>query len=228
LRVFVYSMIGIPLLLIDAVLLYALPARFNARVTMLEAAIAAIGAAAYLIFHFLVRRPERLYLWGHELTHLIVAKIFLRRVHGFHITSRTGGKVVIDRTNVAIDLAPYAIPFYSLLAVGPAVLFRGEIGHVREIYLAAASFLFTMHLSFSLEGFFQGQPDLRRSGRVFSGGVVVLCLLLILPVLWAPAAGAGFQGVASFYREWLGSGASSLRRVASHFAAGTFSFLSFH
>jgi hypothetical protein len=217
LRVFVYSLIGIPLLLLDSVLLYTLPACFISRVTLLQASLVGGGAIAYIFFHFLIRKPERLYLWGHELTHLIVAKIFFRQVHGFHITSRTGGKVVIDRTNIAIDLAPYAIPFYSLLAAGPAMLFRGEFAFIRETYLAFSSFLFVMHLSFSLEGFVRGQPDLQRSGRIFSGGVVLFCLLFLLPVLWAPATQAGFNEIASFYGEWLNSFYSVLLRLA-HYA----------
>lgn len=183
------------------------------RFSTLQAAILAGGAAVYLVFHFLVRKPERLYVWGHELTHLLVAKLFLRQVHGFHITSRTGGKVVIDRTNIAIDLAPYALPLYSLAAVVPAMLFRGQYPHVQEIYLAAAAFLFTMHLFFSLEGFLQGQPDLRRSGRLFSGGVVALSLLLLLPILLAPASRSGFHGIGVFYVDWLGSGIFRIRRL---------------
>lgn len=212
-RVFLYSLIGIPLLFADAVLLYMLPSRLAGRFSALQAGILAGGAVLYLIVHFLVRKPERLYVWGHELTHLLVAKLFLRQVHGFHITSRTGGKVVIDRTNVAIDLAPYAVPLYSLAAIGPAMLFRGQYGYVREIYLAAGAFLLTMHLVFSLEGFLQGQPDLRRSGRIFSGGVVALSLLLLLPILWAPGIPPGFHGIADFYGDWLGSGVSSMRRL---------------
>ncbi len=221
-RIFVCSLIGIPLLLFDAVLLYTLPSRLAGRFSALQAGVLAGGAVVYLIFHFLVRKPERLYVWGHELTHLLVAKLFLRQVHGFHITSRTGGKVVIDRTNVAIDLAPYAVPLYSLAAIVPAMLFRGQYVHAREIYLAAGGFLLTMHLVFSLEGFLQGQPDLRRSGRLFSGGVVALSLLLLLPVLLAPASRAGFHGIADFYGDWLGSGLSSARRLVGIVYAGLF------
>ena len=214
-RVFVYSLLGIPLLLLDAALLYTLPGRFGSRITLTQAAILIGGVAAYLLFHALVRKPERLYLWGHELTHLIAAKIFLRKVHGFHITSRTGGKVIIDHTNVVIDLAPYAVPFYNLLALVPALLFRSQFAYIREIYLAFAAFLFTMHLFFSLEGFYQGQPDLQRSGRFFSGAAVLLCLLLLIPVLWAPAARTGFHGIASFYSEWFESCFNVVRRFAS-------------
>jgi len=201
-----YSAIGIPLLIADAVLLWALPARMANILTMTQGVILLSGALAYLCLHCLLRKPERMYLWGHEFTHLIVAKLFLRHVHGFHITSRSGGKVVIDRTNVAIDLAPYALPFYNVVVLLPVALIAGGPPYARKIYLGAAAFLFSMHLSFSAEGFIDGQPDVRRSGRIFSFAVVLLLLMLWTPILAAPGTPAGFSGLHVFYREWLNNG----------------------
>jgi hypothetical protein len=222
-RVFLYSTIGFPLLIVDAVLLWALPARMANRLTMTQGLILLFGALAYLCLHCLLRKPERMYLWGHEFTHLFVAKLFLRQVHGFHITSRSGGKVVIDRTNVAIDLAPYALPFYSVVALVPMTLIAGGTSNARMIYLGAASFLFTMHLCFSAEGFIDGQPDVRRSGRIFSLAVVLLLLMLWMPILAAPGTQGGFSGLSVFYREWLADGieavlalSARLRSLLSH------------
>ena len=201
-RVFLYSAIGIPLLIADAVLLRAYPARLL-RLTTTQELILLFGALAYLCVHFLLRKPERMYLWAHEFTHLLVAKLFLRHVHGFHITSRSGGKVVIDRTNVAIDLAPYALPLYNVVALLPVTLTAGEGPYASRIYLGAAAFLFAMHLCFSVEGFIDGQPDVRRSGRIFSLAVVLLLLMLWTPILAAPGTHGGFSGLSVFYREWL-------------------------
>jgi hypothetical protein len=139
-----------------------------------------------------------------------VAKLFLRQVHGFHITSRSGGKVVIDRTNVAIDLAPYALPFYNVLALLPVTLIAGSPPYGKEIYLGAAAFLFSMHLCFSAEGFIDGQPDVRRSGRIFSLAVVLLLLMFWTPILAAPGTHGGFSGLSVFYREWLHSGMTAV------------------
>lgn len=211
-RVFLYSAIGIPLLIADAVLLWTLPVGMANRLTSTQGLVALSGALAYLCFHFLLRKPERMYLWAHEFTHLFVAKLFLRNVHGFHITSRSGGKVVIDRTNVAIDLAPYAVPLYNVVALLPVGLFGLE-GHARKIYLGAAAFLFSMHLCFSVEGFIVGQPDVRRSGRVFSLAIVALTIMLWAPVLTAPVSSAGFSGVPAFYREWMGNGMETAIRL---------------
>lgn len=184
------------------------------RLTTVQGFIFLAGAISYLVVHFLLRKPERMYLWAHEFTHLLVAKLFLRQVHGFHITSRSGGKVVIDRTNVAIDLAPYAVPLYNVMALLPAML-AGEGGHARKIYLGAAGFLFSMHLCFSVEGFIDAQPDLRRSGRIFSLAVVAMAIMLWAPVLIAPVSSAGFSGVPAFYRDWIGKGMEMAIRLLS-------------
>jgi len=205
-RVLLYSAIGIPILIVDAVLLWVLSTRMADILTMTQGLSLLFGALAYLCLHCLLRKPERMYLWGHEFTHLFVAKLFLRSVHGFHITSRSGGKVVIDRTNVAIDLAPYALPFYNVVALLPVTLIAGNPPYARKIYLGAAAFLFTMHLCFSAEGFIDGQPDVRRSGRIFSLAVVLLLLMLWTPILAAPGTHGGFSGLPVFYREWLHGG----------------------
>jgi hypothetical protein len=205
-RVILYSAIGIPLLIADGVLLWGLPTRMASRLTSTQGLILLFGAFAYLCIHYLLRKPERMYLWAHEFTHLFVAKLFLRNVQSFHITSRSGGKVVINRTNVAIDLAPYAVPLYNIVALLPVPLVAGGTPYARKIYLGAAAFLFAMHLCFSVEGFIDGQPDVRRSGRIFSLAVVLLLLMLWAPILVAPGTHGGFAGLPNFYREWIGNG----------------------
>jgi hypothetical protein len=155
-----------------------------------------------------------MYLWAHELSHLIVAKLFFRKVHSFHITSRDGGKVVIDRTNVMIDLAPYVFPLYSLGAATAAVFLKNVSPWVPDLYLALASYLFTMHVLFSAEGFFRGQPDVKRSGRLFSGAVVLLCLLLWIPFLLAPGAPSGWKSAAAAYRGWFLAAHLTARKLA--------------
>ena len=215
-RVFLYSAIGIPVLIVDAVLLQSLPARLANRFTGTQGLIVLSGALVYLVLHFLLRKPERMYLWAHEVTHLLVAKLFLRNVHGFHITPRSGGKVVIDRTNVAIDLSPYAVPLYNVVALLPVALLAGGTPHARMIYLGAAAFLFTMHLCFSVEGFIDGQPDVRRSGRIFSLAVVLLLLMLWTPLLAAAGTPGGFAGLPGFYREWLADGMKAALALPEH------------
>src|SRR3970040_2791653 len=100
----------------------------------------------------------------------------------------------MDRADVMMDLAPYIFPLYSVGTGIAAMVFRHFSPWVPDIYLAAASFLFTMHLLFSAEGFLTGQPDLRRSGRLFSAAVVLFFLMLWIPCLMPPGLSAGGGG----------------------------------
>ena len=215
-RVFLFTLAGIPLLLFDGVLLVTFPIPARRMATREEGWIVLAGALVYLLVHFFLRKPERLYLWAHEFSHLVLAKLFFRKIHQFHISSRDGGKVVMDRTNVMIDLAPYIFPLYSVGTGIAASVFRNASPWVPDLYLAAASFLFTMHLLFSAEGFLAGQPDLRRSGRVFSAAVVLLFLLLWIPCLMAPGVTAGWKGAAAAYREWLSAGGAAGGNILAH------------
>lgn len=212
-RIFLYSLAGIPLLLADAMLLYALPRPAAMLAPGDERWILIGGSAAYLLMHVLVRKPERMYLWGHEFAHLVAAKLFFRRIHQFHISSRDGGKVVMDGTNVLIDLAPYLLPLYSIVAFAAAVVFRKASPWVPDVYLALASFLYAMHVLFSAEGFLSGQPDVKRSGRIFSAGLVLLVLLLWVPCLLAPGLPAGWRGVGAAYGSWFAGAESAARRL---------------
>lgn len=218
-RIFLFSIAGIPILLLDGILLRDFPAQVAFLHAKEEGWILLGGISVYLLVHLFIRKPERMYLWAHEFSHLIIAKMFFRKVHSFHITSRDGGKVVIDRTNVIIDLAPYIFPIYSMGACAAAVFLKGVSPWVPDLYLALASFLFTMHVLFSAEGFIKGQPDVIRSGRLFSGSVVLLCFLLWIPCLLAPGAASGWQGAFAAYRGWFSAAHLTARRLLHYLLA---------
>lgn len=212
-RIFLFSIAGIPILLLDGILLHDLPPQVAFLHAKEEGWILLGGVSIYLLVHVFLRKPERMYLWAHEFSHLIVAKMFFRKVHSFHITSRDGGKVVIDRTNVIIDLAPYIFPLYSVGAWVAAVILKDASPWVPDLYLALASFLFTMHVLFSAEGFIKGQPDVKRSGRLFSGAIVLLCFLLWIPCLLAPGAASGWKGAFAAYRGWFSAANLTAQRL---------------
>lgn len=201
-RLFIYRAIAIPLLLADMLVVWAAPGLVTRFYSCQELFSVGGGVVVYLGFHVFIRKPERLYLWGHELTHLVIAKLFLRTVHGFHITSRDGGRVVIDGTNVWIDLAPYLFPFYGLLLMLACTLLRPAPPWGTTAYLVGGGFLLGMHLLFSLEGFRQGQPDLLRSGRLFSFALFLLFLAAWIPLVFAPGTPGGWGRIESIYLAW--------------------------
>ena len=205
-RVFLFTLVGIPILVADGILLYTFPIVSGTMVSRDEGWLLLGGGAAYLAIHLFLRKPERIYLWGHEFSHLIVAKLFFRKIHEFQISSRSGGKVVMDQTNVMIDLAPYTVPLYCVGAAVCAQIFRQASPWVPDLYLAVASFLFMMHLLFSAEGFRSAQPDLMRSGMLFSVAVILFFLLLWIPALLAPGVKKGWRGALEAYRLWNRSG----------------------
>ncbi|GAB4366842.1 MAG: hypothetical protein Kow00128_10680 [Deltaproteobacteria bacterium] len=212
-RVFLFTLAGIPVLVADGILLYSLPGPLSRILSRDQIWMLAGGTVAYLLVHLFLRKPERIYLWGHEFSHLVVAKLFFRKIHQFQISSRTGGKVVMDRTNVMIDLAPYTVPLYCITAALSAQILRHASPWVPDLYLVLVSFLYTMHLLFSAEGFAQAQPDLMRSGLVFSLGVILFFLLLWIPLLLAPGVEQGWRGAAQVYRSWKLSGLAAGRAM---------------
>jgi hypothetical protein len=221
-RIWFCTIVGLLLLPLDAAYISgSFPVLLHGY-TWQEGGAAAAGASLYLAASIFLWRPERLYLWGHELTHLLVAKLFLKEVHGFHITSRGGGRVVMQDTNVAIDLAPYLLPFHALLLFAAVSLLPLSFPGKGEAYLAAGGYLFALHLDFTVESFFKAQPDLTRSGRILSLALVFPVLWTLVPLLAAPGAGAGFRGVMRFLEggvEGVWRGLAGLARLAGSLAA---------
>lgn len=54
----------------------------------------------------------------HELTHALVATLFLQPPKSLKATQTQGGEVVLNRSNFLIALAPYSLPLWSLLFWG--------------------------------------------------------------------------------------------------------------
>ena len=68
-----------------------------------------LGTLLWVVTFFGLPRPMLLYVFGHELTHVIWVWLMGGRVSQFRI-SRTGGYIVTDTTNFWIALAPYFFP----------------------------------------------------------------------------------------------------------------------
>jgi hypothetical protein len=82
------------------------------------------GLALGIPFYFIViRKIHVISTFEHELTHALVALLFLRRIHKFIVTSKRGGQVQYSGNfggefgNLLIGLAPYYLPTSTLIAV---------------------------------------------------------------------------------------------------------------
>ena len=163
-----------------------------------------LGAGAWLVclcFCFAVwkePRPLRAYVLGHELMHMLLARLFRGQIKDYHI-SREGGYIVTTKHNFLIALAPYLWPFYSVpvLAAWSVSLYWREAIYYREWFLIALGFTWMFHLTFTLWVLPRGQSDLHGPGPVFSLLLIYLVNTFLLGcalVVLAPNVGLRTYG----------------------------------
>jgi len=139
-------------------------------------------------------RLTPLYVFGHEFTHWICAKLFFKQTGKFHCRAGSG-YVEIKSPNVWIILAPYFLPFYFLLVTGLWGLFDLLFpGILRPYYPLSAGFLgltYSYHLVMTFIALSKGQADLKHKGKVFS-----LSLILTMNALFF------FLATLTVTRQW--------------------------
>ena len=87
------------------------------------------GAVIWAILFLWLREFTMIiYVFGHEYTHVLAAKMCRAKVYGWDVT-KNGGWVDTDRSNAFISLAPYFVPIYT---VG-VLLFFGALTAVTDL-----------------------------------------------------------------------------------------------
>jgi hypothetical protein len=126
-------------------------------------------------------RPISVYVLGHEMMHMLMARLSRGTIKDYHISS-DGGFIVTNKYNFLIALAPYLWPFYSVpvLAAWSASLYWKEALYFREVFLASLGLTWMFHLSFTLWVLPRGQSDLLGPGRPFSLIVIYLANAFLL------------------------------------------------
>jgi hypothetical protein len=154
--------------------------------------------------HWLGWRPVRLYVFSHEVTHLLVAKYLFRgKIFDWKVTS-AGGYVETNKSNTWITLGPYMLPFYTLVVMalfGMAGLFwdlmqwrMAEIGPLVLKFRAVwalyflVGFTWAFHLTYTLQTVHVEQGDLTRNGEFFSILLIVLVNLFLITLLFVAAS----------------------------------------
>ncbi len=157
------------------------------------------GALVWLICFALFRRTFMIaYVFGHEWSHLLAAKLCGAVVYDWHV-GRDGGWVDTNKSNTFISLAPYLLPFYTvaiILLYGIAGLFVNldQVEHLHLYFvtlpfdaLKALSFLigvtWCFHFTYTLNTLRIEQSDVKRNGGFFSAWLIVLCNLHIISAL---------------------------------------------
>lgn len=155
-----------------------------------------LGVTAYLAVHAFLGIPNRLYVFGHELTHALAVWISGGAVKGFKVSEK-GGQVKTNRITPFIALAPYLIPIYTVLAA----LAYGAVGLFRDVrpwlgwFLFAVGFTLTFHLVLTVHVLKEKQSDLDVVGPLLSLGIIYWGnITLIAAVLSWVIPEIGFMG----------------------------------
>lgn len=149
------------------------------------------GALLYGIIHYSWYNFSRIYVFGHEMTHALAALLCGYKVHKISV-KKDNGFVKMDKTNTFVVLAPYFVPFYTLVFAGIYIvvgLFT-NLSAYANLMLFAVGFLTSFHLIQTFQTLWEAdQPDLKLAGgKIFSlvtiGLVNLLVLALVLKILF--------------------------------------------
>lgn len=166
------------------------------------------GLASFLVVRLLLPDPIRLYVLGHELTHALVGLAFGAKVSNLKVGVK-GGSVQLTKSNVWITLAPYFLPFWTMVVVAVALLVRvvmhfaapGSPMPAPWAWMFAVGFTWCFHANFTIRSLMQTQPDVQEYGRVFSWTLILLCNIAGVLVWIACTTDVAFGAIAD--RLWL-------------------------
>lgn len=128
-----------------------------------------LGAIVYLVIHTVLFKPNVVYVFGHELTHALAMFISAGKVKSFKV-GKKGGEVKGTKSNLFISLAPYFFPTYTLIVI-LLWIFAKQFWDVKDfisVFLFVVGLTLTFHFVMTVEFLKTKQPDLIKSGYLFS------------------------------------------------------------
>ncbi len=149
------------------------------------------GYGCWTVAYLCMPPSARVYIWGHELTHAIWGLLTGARVGPIRVRA-SGGSVALSDAGVWTTLAPYFVPFYTVIIV----LLRLLLGLVIDMSRWELAWLFlvgltwSFHITYTLRSLLQHQPDIQAFGRLFSCSLILLFNLLLLGYLLVAASAA--------------------------------------
>lgn len=173
----------------------------------------AFGGGLWLVMGLCRVRPAWLYVFAHEFTHAITARLSGAKVHRMHIAS-DGGFIETDKSNWFITLSPYLVPLYTVLVFALYGLLSAFVDMQRPVefvipllgwtlwlkWVWAIYFLvgltWCFHLTFTIEVLHTEQSDLRQNGEFFSMMLIFIVNLALIGALFIVASPTvGFRDV---------------------------------
>jgi hypothetical protein len=188
------------------------------------------GYVCWLLIFTFLPTPVRAYIWGHELTHAVWGLLTGARVGPIKV-GNAGGSVRLSHAGLFTTLAPYFVPFYTVLLLLLRLLLGMfvEMGQWDLLWLFLVGLTWGFHLSFTLRSLAQRQPDIQAFGRIFSYVLIFLfntvalgyCLVGItaatLPEFHqrlAQRAARAYRGTARTAVSACARGGAAMRRIS--------------
>ncbi len=176
-----------------------------------------IGSLLWGMIYLAGVRPVTAYVLGHELSHLFTARMFGGRIFDWDY-SAAGGYVETDKSNTWITLAPYLIPFYTLIIVAvfgiASLAFDMQTAHPVSLWkwtisLKPLRFLYALigltwcfHATYTIKTVIAEQGDLKRNGEFFSMMLIFLINVFLLIALFLAASPSPGLSLGEVLRCW--------------------------
>lgn len=142
------------------------------------------GLGAYVALHLLFYKPTYVYVLGHEAVHAVTSWVMGGKISSFKV-SKEGGSVQTTKTNTVVELSPYFIPIYAiiLMAVYFVISYSYNINGSTFVFLIG--FSMALHVVMTIEVMKTRQPDMIKSGYLFSIVFVYVLNIIILALLFS-------------------------------------------
>jgi len=161
------------------------------------------GIASYVVLHLLLYKPTYLYVLGHEAVHAGTAWLFGGKVKSFKAT-KDGGAVATDKTNVVIELSPYFVPIYTILIAVIYFVVASSYNINSSTFVFLIGFTLAFHIVSTIEVMKIRQPDIVKSGYLFSIIFVYVLNLIVISLIFSMLF-PSFGAKNFFLDAWTGS-----------------------
>ncbi|MDO8535495.1 MAG: hypothetical protein Q7S30_00555 [Candidatus Omnitrophota bacterium] len=142
------------------------------------------GVASYVILHLLFYKPTYLYVLGHESVHAGLAWVFGGKIKSFKV-SKEGGSVGTDKSNFVIELGPYFIPIYAIIITIVYFVVASSYSINGGLFVFLIGFTLAMHMVSTIEVMKIRQPDIVKSGYLFSIVTVYILNIVVISFIFS-------------------------------------------
>lgn len=161
------------------------------------------GIVSYVVFHLLFYKPTTAYVLGHEAVHAAFAWLMGGKIKSFKVSAE-GGSVATDKSNTIIELSPYFVPIYAILLMVVYYVISYSYNVNGAVFVFLIGFALAFHVVMTIEVMKIRQPDILKSGYLFSIVFVYVLNIVIIAFLFSLMF-KSFSAKQFFIDTWLAS-----------------------